>query len=282
MSKRPYRLFPSTLHLMDECKRCFWLKHNKNVKRPTGIFMSLPNGIDHLLKRYFDRYAERGEVPPELRNLEPGIRPFPDREKLAEWQNNFKGITWQETEESPIFGGAVDNILLAGNRLLVVDYKTRGFPLKENTHERYTNQMDVYNHLLRLNGHETMDYTALLFYWPKDEASDAVQDIGRRIDQRLHEAYEEGERSLSQGDGIALSGIDAAVADARQYADELLSDEMRGMIQFNTEIVKVPVDVGNAQLLFSKATSILEGEMPEQSGSCEYCTWYDRMREVLE
>ena len=50
----------------------------------------------------------------------------------------------------------------------VLDYKTRGFPLKEDTHEHYQTQMDLYNFLLRKNGYKTEDYTYLLFYYPKE------------------------------------------------------------------------------------------------------------------
>ena len=47
-----------------------------------------------------------------------------------------------------------------------MDYKTRGYPLKDDTHEHYITQMDIYNFLLRKNGYQTEDYTYLLFYYP--------------------------------------------------------------------------------------------------------------------
>lgn len=43
-----YRLSPSSLKLMDECPRCFWLTHHGVWKRPSGIFASLPNGMDRI------------------------------------------------------------------------------------------------------------------------------------------------------------------------------------------------------------------------------------------
>ena len=64
--------------------------------------------------------------------------------------------------------GAVDNILSKGKKLIVLDYKTRGYPLKEDTHEHYQAQMDIYNFLLRKNGYATEDYTYLLFYYPRE------------------------------------------------------------------------------------------------------------------
>ena len=50
--------------------------------------------------------------------------------------------------------------------LIVLDYKTRGFPLKEDTKDHYQNQLDIYNFLLRKNGYETEDFAYLLFYHP--------------------------------------------------------------------------------------------------------------------
>ena len=70
----------------------------------------------------------------------------------------------------------MDNILRKGTKLIVLDYKTRGFPLKEDTAEGYQDQMDIYNFLLRKNGYETEDYAYLLFYHPSD-----VDKLGRVI-----------------------------------------------------------------------------------------------------
>jgi xanthosine utilization system XapX-like protein len=50
------------------------------------------------------------------------------------------------------------------DRLIVLDYKTRGFPLKEDTAAHYQDQLDIYNFLLRKNGYRTEDYGYLLFY----------------------------------------------------------------------------------------------------------------------
>ena len=83
------------------------------------------------------------------------------------WRNNLKGISWTD-KEGNILHGAVDNLLLKGKKIIVLDYKTRGFPLKEDTAEHYQNQLDIYNFLLRKNGYETEDYAFLLFYHPKE------------------------------------------------------------------------------------------------------------------
>ena len=63
--------------------------------------------------------------------------------------------------------GAVDNLLNNNGKLIVLDYKTRGFALKEDTAHHYQDQLDIYNFLLRKNGYETEDYAYLLLYLPE-------------------------------------------------------------------------------------------------------------------
>ena len=160
----PYKFSPSSLSLLKDCPRCFWLKFNKDIKRPEGIFPSLPSGMDKILKIHFDSFMRKGELPPELKELKD-VKLFDDEELLKVWRSNFKGIPWED-KEGNLFRGAIDNILKKGNKLIVLDYKTRGYPLKEDTHEHYQNQMDIYNLLLRKNNYKTEDYAYLLFYHP--------------------------------------------------------------------------------------------------------------------
>ena len=160
-----HKFSPSSLSLLKECPRCFWLHFNKNIKRPDTPFPSLPSGMDRVLKDHFDRFLEKGELPPELQELNEEVTLFDDKELLKAWRNNRKGIQWID-EKGNIFIGAVDNILKKGNRLIVLDHKTRGFPVKEDTHRYYQDQMDIYNLLLRNNGYQTEDCTYLLFYHP--------------------------------------------------------------------------------------------------------------------
>ena len=165
-----FKLSPSSLSIMKECPRCFWLTQHKVWSRPSGIFPSLPSGMDSILKKHFDKFMKMGELPPELRNTEceeDKCKLFDDEEKLKIWRSNLKGISWKD-ENGNILHGAVDNLLVKGKKIIVLDYKTRGFPLKEDTHEHYQNQMDIYNFLLRMNDYETEDYAFLLFYHPKE------------------------------------------------------------------------------------------------------------------
>ncbi len=176
---KTFKLSPSSLNLLKECPRCFWLDKNEVWKRPVGIFPSLPSGMDRILKVHFDKFMERGLLPPEIATHHDcvGMNLFNDKELLKVWQNNRKGISYTD-ENGNILAGAVDNILTKGKNLIVLDYKTRGYGLKEDTHEHYQLQLDLYNFLLRKNGYSTEDFAFLLFYVPKEvtETGEVVFD----------------------------------------------------------------------------------------------------------
>jgi len=210
-----YKLSPSSLNLMKECPRCFWLTQHKVWTRPQGIFPSLPSGMDKILKEHFNKFMSRGELPPELRTNghTSKMKLFNDHELLAIWRSNFKGIQWED-KQGNILKGAVDNILMKGKKLIVLDYKTRGYALKEDTAEHYQDQLDIYNFLLRKAGYDTEDYAFLLFYVPK-------------------EVMETGE------------------------------------VVFDTELIKMKIDVKNAEEIFKGAIKLLNGDCP--SKTCEWC-----------
>jgi len=164
-----FKLSTSSLNLMRECPRCFWLTQQGVWKRPSGIFPSLPSGMDNILKTHFDKFRDKDLLPPELCYHDhcQNMKLFDDHELLKKWRSNFNGIQWKDNKGN-ILRGAVDNILMNGKKLIVLDYKTRGFALKDDTHEHYQDQIDIYNFLLRKNNHETEDYAFLLFYHPKE------------------------------------------------------------------------------------------------------------------
>lgn len=161
-----YKVSPSTLNLLEDCPRCFWLQVVKGVKRPGGPFPSLPSGIDGVLKRHFDSYRKQGKLPPELRRHEIKAKLFENVALLEVWRANFRGIQWEDKRSGIMLRGAVDEVLDKNGTLIVLDFKTRGFPLKEDTAERYRNQIDLYNYLLRQNGFKTANYGYLLFFHP--------------------------------------------------------------------------------------------------------------------
>lgn len=159
------KLSPSALKLLRECPRCFWLHHVKGIRRPEVVFPTLPSGMDRVLKAHFDAYRDKGALPPELRELS-GVKLFDDVELLKVWTNNRKGIAWTDSSGNTL-RGAIDYLLVKGPKLIVLDFKTRGYPLKEDTPDPYQDQLDIYNFLLRKNGYATEDYSYMLFYYPE-------------------------------------------------------------------------------------------------------------------
>ncbi len=212
-----YKLSPSSLNLLKECKRCFWLHHNKGIKRPSGVFPSLPSGMDKVLKEHFDFFMEKNELPPELKDFNGKLNLFNDKELLGIWRNNRKGIQWKDNKGN-ILSGAIDNLLEKDNKLIVLDYKTRGFPLKDDTHEHYQDQLDIYNFLLRKNSYETEDFAYLLFYHP----------------DKVHE---------------------------------------NGDVDFKVDLIKIKINIKNAEKIFHDAVKILEQDIPESSEKCSFCEW---------
>jgi len=217
MAKPTYKFSPSSLSLLSDCPKCFWLVYRNGISRPLGIFPSLPSGMDKILKAHFDSFRDRGELPPELAELKGTVQLFQDKKLLEEWRSNYHGVKWTDPDGNTL-RGAVDNILQKDDKLIVLDYKTRGFPLSGDYASYYQNQMDFYNFLLRKNGYKTENYAYLLVYHPvKVNAS--------------------------------------------------------GEVVFHTDLLKLEVDVDNAERIFRKALEVLGGDMPEADKECEYCKW---------
>ncbi|MBI2106787.1 hypothetical protein HYT57_02275, partial [Candidatus Woesearchaeota archaeon] len=126
-----YKLSPSSINLMLECPRCFYLHIVKNIKRPSSVFPSLPSGMDKILKEHFDRFMKKNELPPEIKEKCAGYGLFNEKPLLDLWRNNRKGIEFTDLKSGILLHGAIDNLLVKDGKLVVLDYKTRGYPLKE-------------------------------------------------------------------------------------------------------------------------------------------------------
>jgi len=215
-----YILSPSALNLMKECPRCFWLHHNKVWKRPSGIFPSLPSGMDRILKTHFDKFRDKGQLPPELCNKGKhceDVKLFgstkEEKELLEVWRNNKKGISFKD-EEGNILKGAVDNLLEKDGELIVLDYKTRGYALKEDTAEHSRRQLDIYNFLLRKNGYKTKNYSFLLFYIPKEVLSTGEIIFDTEL-VKMETNPEEGEKFFKE----ALKLLNGKCPEKHKHAD---------------------------------------------------------------
>ncbi len=111
----PYKLSPSSLKLYTDCPRCFWLKHNKNIERPSRPFQSMGSKLDSIIKNHFDNF--RPDIPPELDDTKTkDYKLFNDTEKLKEFRNPFKGLRYEDNQGN-ILMGAVDDLLVKDDKI---------------------------------------------------------------------------------------------------------------------------------------------------------------------
>jgi len=161
-----YRVSPSGIGMLLECPRCLWYHYNESYERPRGIFPSLPGGMDEVLKVYFDEHRAHGTLPPEIDGKIDGTL-FTDRTKLDQWRNNRIGIKAEFPEYDMLLKGAIDDLLVdPAGKLIIFDFKTRGYPTKSDSSKYYVNQLNLYALLFSLNGFEVADTGYLLFFWP--------------------------------------------------------------------------------------------------------------------
>jgi hypothetical protein len=162
-------LSPSALNLFKDCSRCFWLEKVKNIKRPRGIFPSLPGGMDRVIKTYFDTFRAKGMLPPELRiDAFKGIHLYDDQAQLEGWRAWRTGLQYRD-EDGSVLSGMLDDLLVKEGAYIPFDYKTKGSPTnEEDATKYYQTQLDCYALMLEGNGLKTAGYGFLLYYSPKE------------------------------------------------------------------------------------------------------------------
>lgn len=151
------KLSPTGLNLYLECPRCFWLDQVKGVKRPRGIFPSLPGGMDGILKVYFNEYRGQDVLPQILEGKLSGrlLDPLP------------KTLFTKDDELRAVLLGKLDDALdFMDGTYAPLDHKTRGYAPKDEILAPYQLQMDVYDLLLRDNKLPTRNVAYLLYYYP--------------------------------------------------------------------------------------------------------------------
>ncbi|RJQ14335.1 hypothetical protein C4553_01315 [Candidatus Parcubacteria bacterium] len=154
-----YRLSPSSLNLLRDCPRCFWLKYRLKIDRPSSPLASIATGLDLNIKNYFGKYRVKGLLPPILekkvsgRNLKLVPRPI----------SFLKFID----EEGVVFVGKLDEALILDDKFYApLDHKTRASPT-QNVHQAYQLQMDAYDLLLEKNGYKTKNVAFLAYFTPR-------------------------------------------------------------------------------------------------------------------
>lgn len=123
--------------------------------------------MDLLTKKYFDKYREIGKMPPEIEGKVEG-EPLMDRELLKRWRYWKTGPCYTDKDLNAILQGALDECFVSGNLYIPVDYKTRGFDLKEDSLSYYQLQLDSYTFLLEAEGCPTPKFGYLIYFIPKN------------------------------------------------------------------------------------------------------------------
>ena len=158
-SLEPFKLSRSKIDLFRECQRCFYVDRRLGVDRPPGFPFTLNSAVDALLKKEFDFYRARGTKHPLMEQYGIDAVPIPN-ENLNAWRQNFVGVQYLHEPTNLLITGAIDDLWQNPQaQYIVVDYKATSknkqiIALDEDWHEGYKRQMEVYQWLLRRNGHE--------------------------------------------------------------------------------------------------------------------------------
>ncbi len=162
-------LSPSKLSLFEKCPLCFWLSVVKRIHRPEEPSSTLPKGMDLLIKNHFDKYRKLGKLPPEIKGKIRG-KLLNNQDLLNEWRKTTRNSSpkyFDEELNACLFGG-LDECFVDGDYYIPVDYKTRGFNLKENSLSYYQTQLDCYTFLLEAEGYKHLSFGYLIYYIPID------------------------------------------------------------------------------------------------------------------
>lgn len=161
-SDQSFKLSRSKIDLFIECPRCFYLDRRLGTGRPPGFPFNLNLAVDRLLKAEFDEHRAAGTTHPLLTQYGVDARPAV-HEQLAEWRENFKGVQFFHEPTNLTITGAIDDLWQEpGGNYIVVDYKATSkkepiTALDQDWHAGYKRQLEVYQWLLRQNGHPVSD-----------------------------------------------------------------------------------------------------------------------------
>lgn len=154
-----------------KCQRCFYFERFLKIKAPAGPPFTLNLAVDTLVKREFDIFRAKEEVPVIFKEQKIAGRLYPGLTDNPNWRANFVGVTHMPAGMEEELFGAVDDIWeYPDGALAVIDYKATGAN-SANIYPDYQHQMDVYTYLLEANGFTT-HRDAYFLYFIADKAND--------------------------------------------------------------------------------------------------------------
>lgn len=167
-SEKPFKLSRSKIELYCGCPHCFYLDRKLGVSPPGSLPFNLNSAVDHLLKKEFDSYREKGLPHPFM--IKHGIKAIPfQHENLEDWRKNMKGVTFLHEPTQFLVYGAIDELWVTeSGELIVVDFKATSKKgeitvLDADWHIGYKRQMEIYQWLLRMNGFSVSDTGYFLY-----------------------------------------------------------------------------------------------------------------------
>lgn len=210
---------PSKIGDLLGCPRCLWLLYREGIARPEGIFPSLPSGMDGVFKAYFDKYRKTDILPPEIEGKVEG-KLFKDNKKLEMWRDRFYGLQSEFPELKISLKGLIDDLLITPDKKYIpFDFKTRGYPVKEDTHLHYQKQLDLYALLFERNGLPPADFGYLLFFYPTNYGEGAANFSSELV--KMDVSAKRGYEILKKAHAIITGEMPSSHSDCKycQYRD---------------------------------------------------------------
>lgn len=152
----PFKLSRAKIDLFLECPCCFYLDRKLGVAPPGGPPFTLNNAVDELWKDEFDVHRAAGTPHPIAVKNYIKATPF-QHEKIDDWRNNRRGLTYLHEPTQLLVSGALDEIWVTpDDKLIVVDVKATSKQSEVNLDAdwqiSYKRQMEIYQWLLERNG----------------------------------------------------------------------------------------------------------------------------------
>jgi CRISPR/Cas system-associated exonuclease Cas4 (RecB family) len=160
-SKEPFKISRSKIELFLNCPKCFYFDLRFGISRPPGYPFTLNAAVDKLLKKEFDVHRAEKSSHPIMK--EYGIDAVPySNEKINEWRDTRKGISYLCQPANILFYGAVDDVWEnPSGEIHIVDYKatskTSEVTIDDDWQMGYKRQIEMYQWLFKQNSFNVSD-----------------------------------------------------------------------------------------------------------------------------